>query len=78
MTDKMERLVNKINRARIKYVTLINPDKPDMVKILNERTLVPVAELNVDTGELVMLEHHYMMADLHDLEKLVQIIGEGL
>ena len=79
MTDKMEKLLNKINRARINYVTMVSPnDKPDVVKIMNERTLVPIAELNTDTGELLMAEHHYDLADLVDLQKLIKIIAEEL
>ena len=79
MTDKMEKLLNKINRARINYVTMVSPNnKPDMVKILNERTFVPIAELNTATGELLMLEHHYGLADLVDLQKLIKIIAEEL
>ena len=79
MTDKMEKLLNKIYRARINYVTMVSPNnKPDMVKILNERTLVPIAELNTATGELLMLEHHYGLADLADLQKLIKIIVEEL
>lgn len=79
MTDKMEKLLNKINRARINYVTMVSPNnKPDMVKILNERTLLPIAELNTATGELLMLEHHYGLADLVDLQKLIKIVAEEL
>lgn len=79
MTDKMEKLLNKINRARINYVTMVSPNnKPDMVKILNERTFVPIAELNTATGELLMLEHHYGLADLVDLQKLIKIVAEEL
>lgn len=79
MTDKMAKLLNNINRARINYVTMVSPNnKPDMVKILNERTLVPIAELNTATGELLMLEHHYGLADLVDLQKLIKIVVEEL
>ena len=79
MIDKMEKLLNKINLARINYVTMVSPNnKPDMVKILNERTLVPIAELNTATGELLMLEHHYGLADLVDLQKLIKIVAEEL
>lgn len=79
MTDKMEKLLIKINRAGINYVTMVSPNnKPDMVKILNKRTLVPIAEFNTATGELLMLEHHYGLADLVDLQKLIKIIVEDL
>ena len=79
MTDKMEKLLIKINRARINYVTMVSPNnKPDMVKILKERTLVPIVELNTATGELLMLEHHYGLADLVDLQKLIKIVAEEL
>lgn len=79
MTDKMEKLLIKINRARINYVTMVSPNnKPDMVKILKERTLVPIAELNTATGELLMLEYHYGLADLVDLQKLIKIVAEEL
>ena len=79
MTDKMENLLIKINRAGINYVTMVSPNnKPDMVKILNKRTLVPIAEFNTATGELLMLEHHYGLADLVDLQKLIKIVAEEL
>lgn len=79
MTDEMEKLLNKINWARINYVTMVSPNnKPDMVKILNKRTLLPIAELNTATGELLMLEHHYGLADLVDLQKLIKIVAEEL
>lgn len=79
MTDKMENLLIKINRAGINYVTMVSPNnKPDMVKILNKRTLVPIAEFNTATGELLILEHHYGFVDLADLQKLIKIIVEEL
>lgn len=77
MSNKMQKLLNKINRSRIKYVTMVNMSNlnDDWIKILDRNKMIIIAKLNVRTGELDMLDHRYNVADLDDLQKLINIIA---
>lgn len=72
----MQKSLNKINRSRIKYVTMVNMSNlnDDWIKILDRNKMIIIAKLNVLTGELEMLDHRYNAADLDDLQKLIKII----
>ena len=74
---KMQKLLNKINGSRIKYVTMVNMSNlnDDWIKILDRNKMIIVARLNIRTGELELLDHRYNAADLDDLQKLVKIIA---
>lgn len=73
----MQKLLNKINRSRIKYVTMVNMSNlnDDWIKILDRNKMIIVARLNIRTGELELLDHRYNASDLDDLQKLVKIIA---
>ena len=76
MTDKMQRLVNKINRADIPFETLTNPGS-DEVKIMEMHQYHVVAILNTGTGSLTMKEHSYDFYELSNLDKLIHVISSG-
>lgn len=73
----MQKLLNKINRSRIKYVTMVNMSNlnDDWIKILDRNKMLIIAKLNVRTGELDLVDHRYNAADLDDLQKLLKIIA---
>lgn len=77
MSNKMQKLLNKINRSRIKYVTMVNMSNlnDDWIKILDRNKMIIIAKLNVRTGELDLVDHCYNAADLDDLQKLLKIIA---
>lgn len=77
MSNKMQKLLNKINGARIKYVTMVNMSNfnDDWIKVLDQNKMITIANLNICTGELELLEHRYNAADLDDLQKLIKIIA---
>lgn len=73
----MQKLLNKINGSRIKYVTMVNISdfNDDWIKILDRNKMIIIAKLNVRTGELALVDHRYNAADLDDLQKLIKIIA---
>ena len=77
MSNKMQKLLNKINGSRIKYVTMVNMSNvnDDWIKILDQNKMIDIAKLNIRTGELEMLDYRYNAADLDDLQKLINIIA---
>lgn len=77
MSNKMQKLLNKINGSRIKYATMVDMSNLnyDWIEILDQNKMITVAKLNIRTGELEMLDHRYNAADLDDLQKLIKIIS---
>lgn len=77
MSNKMQKLLNKINGSRIKYATMVDMSNLnyDWIEILDQNKMITVAKLNIRTGELEMLDHRYNAADLDDLQKLINIIS---
>ena len=77
MSNKMQKLLNKINGSRIKYVTMVDMSNvnDDWIKILDQNKMIDIAKLNIRTGELEMLDHRYNAADLDDLHQLIKIIA---
>lgn len=77
MSNKMQKLLNKINGSRIKYVTMVNMSNfnDDWIKILDRNKMIIIAKLNVRTGELELVDHRYNAADLDNLQKLIKIIA---
>lgn len=77
MSNKMQKLLNKINGSRIKYATMVNMSNlnDDWINILDQTKMIDIAKLNIRTGELEMLDHRYNAADLDDLQKLINIIA---
>lgn len=77
MTDKMQRLVNKINRADIPFETLTNRESAE-VKIMEMHQYHVVAILNTGTGVLTMKEYSYDFHELSNLDKLIHVISSGI
>ena len=77
MSDKMQRLVNKINRADIPFETLTNPGSAE-VKIMEMHQYHVVAILNTETGVLTMKEYSYNFHELSNLDKLIHVINSGI
>ena len=78
MSNKVQRLLNKINRSRLGFSTMVNVTNGDQIKIVNDQTMVTVALLNTKTGAVTMLNHVYNYDHLKAIGKLLELLSENL
>lgn len=75
----IEKLLNKINGAKLGFTTMVAADDPQgLIKIVAGNALKPILELNVSEKTIILKQETLTAGQLAKLTKLLSIISQAL